>query len=763
MFEKITDTDLVGKGVIGMPDTPELDAAAMQKKFEETARDVVIPKFNKLIDALGQTDAAGQIGAQSAEGLSGNTVQAQILALLALVQERVASGDIKKIRVNSDNQLEVSYDGTNFEATGSSGHLIVSADGTEMPQRGRLKLANGTVMDDAEGNTTVLNGIPGPEGPKGDTGAQGAQGPEGKVYIPNVAANGDITWIVEEYSGKTPSARNIRGPQGVQGVQGIQGAQGETGPQGIQGKTGIQGPKGDTGSVGPAGPQGIQGPAGEQGPKGETGPAGPTGPQGIQGKDGIQGPKGDTGSVGPAGPQGVQGEIGPRGPQGPKGDSGESFTVLGIYGTISALKTAHPTGQAGDAWAIGTADQNTIYLWDVDANDWKDVGSLMGPAGPQGETGPAGPQGLTGPTGPQGETGPQGPQGPKGEQGEQGIQGPQGETGPQGIQGPKGEQGEQGVQGPQGETGPQGEQGPKGEQGIQGIQGPQGEQGVQGIQGPQGPQGPQGIPGNDGLTTKVNGVEQVDGEITLTPADIGSAAAADLTAHTGNSGIHVTAAQKTKWDGYETVHTLTHAKTGTVHALTGLNGAAGLLSCQFKATAAFAAGNTLKVDGTSYTIKLTNGEDAEDNLFVSGAIVSCIVDTSGKTVNFKAGGGLGTSKLALATATAEDVLTGKTFYAGDKELKTGTLTKGLIKVTGVISVAGGDTETITLPGKVQDVLATTSLFSQSTTYYSFFDLEGNYNTTGSSGITLTVSGNQVSFYTSSYNGDKTVRYIIFHE
>lgn len=87
------------------------------------------------------------------------------------------------------------------------------------------------------------------------------------------------------------------------------------------------------------------------------------------------------------------------------------------------------------------------------------------------------------------------------------------------------------------------------------------------------------------------------------------------------------------------VHTLTHAKTGTVHALTGLNGAAGILSCQFKATAAFAAGNTLKVDGTSYTIKLTNGEDAEDNLFVAGAIVSCIVDTSGKTVNFKAGGG----------------------------------------------------------------------------------------------------------------------------
>jgi hypothetical protein len=110
--------------------------------------------------------------------------------------------------------------------------------------------------------------------------------------------------------------------------------------------------------------------------------------------------------------------------------------------------------------------------------------------------------------------------------------------------------------------------------------------------------------------------------------------------HRESSGIHVTAAQKTKWDGYETVHTLTHAKTGTVHALTGLNGAAGILSCQFKATAGYnAALDTLTVDGVSYTIKLSNGEKAEDNLFVSGAVVPCIVDTAGKTVNFKAGGG----------------------------------------------------------------------------------------------------------------------------
>ena len=114
-----------------------------------------------------------------------------------------------------------------------------------------------------------------------------------------------------------------------------------------------------------------------------------------------------------------------------------------------------------------------------------------------------------------------------------------------------------------------------------------------------------------------------------------------LTAHTGNAGIHVTAAQKTKWDGYETVHTLTHSRSapGRFHALTGLNGATGVLSCQFKATAAFNAGDTFRVDGVTYAGKLADGETLDSNLFDSGALVSCIVDTTGKTVNFKAAGG----------------------------------------------------------------------------------------------------------------------------
>lgn len=141
---------------------------------------------------------------------------------------------------------------------------------------------------------------------------------------------------------------------------------------------------------------------------------------------------------------------------------------------------------------------------------------------------------------------------------------------------------------------------------------------------------------------------------------------------------------------------LTHSKSGTTHALTGLSGVSGTVSCVFTATAAYSAGDTITVDGTAYTIQLSNGEAAEDNLFVSGASVPVVIDTAGKKVNFKAGGGLTNAKLALATALVSDVAQGKTFYAGDKTLKTGTapITKF---ASGVISFDGyGTITTITL-------------------------------------------------------------------
>lgn len=299
----------------------------------------------------------------------------------------------KYIRLNEDKVLEVSTDGKTWQATGSSGHLIIGPDGQTLPQRSRMQFTNGTVTD--QNGVTVVTGVKGDKGEKGDkgdtgeTGATGAQGPVGPAIVPSVDINGVMSFSLQNVT-SPPQSVNVRGPQGPQGVQGEQGAQGARGPQGIQGVAGAQGPKGDQGA------QGIQGPAGPQGPAGAQGPTGAQGPAGAPGKDGT------------------------------------SLYIEDIYPTLAALRNAIPAGN--DKMYMVEADRE-CYIWSEIENDWASVGKLQGPEGPQG------PEGKQGVQGPKGDTGAQGLQG---EQGIQGIQGAQGAIGPQGPQGPAGVKGTDG-------------------------------------------------------------------------------------------------------------------------------------------------------------------------------------------------------------------------------------------------------------------------------------------------------------------------------
>ena len=63
---------------------------------------------------------------------------------------------------------------------------------------------------------------------------------------------------------------------------------------------------------------------------------------------------------------------------------------------------------------------SVLRFKDPATNEWKEITTIMGPAGPQG---PKGEVGLQGPIGPQGIQGEQGPQGPKGDQGPEGPAG----------------------------------------------------------------------------------------------------------------------------------------------------------------------------------------------------------------------------------------------------------------------------------------------------------------------------------------------------
>lgn len=153
----------------------------------------------------------------------------------------------------------------------------------------------------------------------------------------------------------------------------------------------------------------------------------------------------------------------------------------------------------------------------------------------------------------------------------------------------------------------------------------------------------------------------------------------------------------------EAVATLTHAKSGSTHALTGLGSRTGILPFMFKATAAFAAGNALTIDGKAYTAQTPDGSALTDGFWTAGACVSGILDTAGLTVNFKGGGGdegitlpalsnpagaaqilngydsinaagervVGSALAQAITSTAEDVPKGLTYYDQTGALQTG--------------------------------------------------------------------------------------------
>lgn len=51
-FDKITEEQLIGEGVVGLPDTPGLSSKDMQKQFDSICREVIIPMYNSMVDKL---------------------------------------------------------------------------------------------------------------------------------------------------------------------------------------------------------------------------------------------------------------------------------------------------------------------------------------------------------------------------------------------------------------------------------------------------------------------------------------------------------------------------------------------------------------------------------------------------------------------------------------------------------------------------------------------------------------------------------------
>lgn len=108
-----------------------------------------------------------------------------------------------------------------------------------------------------------------------------------------------------------------------------------------------------------------------------------------------------------------------------KGEKGETGSGLNIKGELDSESQLPQEGVSGDAWLIS----GNLYVYvgengNIESNPkWSNVGSIQGPAGPQGPVGPKGEQGEPGPKGEPGADGAPGIQGPKGDPGQKGEKG----------------------------------------------------------------------------------------------------------------------------------------------------------------------------------------------------------------------------------------------------------------------------------------------------------------------------------------------------
>lgn len=67
---------------------------------------------------------------------------------------------------------------------------------------------------------------------------------------------------------------------------------------------------------------------------------------------------------------------GDTGPQGPQGETGSGLQILDVYATLADLQSAHPTGQPGDAYQVGSGGSYTLYIWSSSQSAWIPAGSL---------------------------------------------------------------------------------------------------------------------------------------------------------------------------------------------------------------------------------------------------------------------------------------------------------------------------------------------------------------------------------------------------
>lgn len=142
----------------------------------------------------------------------------------------------------------------------------------------------------------------------------------------------------------------------------------------------------------------------------------------------------------------------------------------------------------------------------------------------------------------------------------------------------------------------------------------------------------------------------------------------------------------------ETICLCTHSKSGTVHTLVKKNSNDYYSTVKFVATADFTYGDTFRLGSASsptvVTPKTEDGKPLNTGAFKKGSVVIAYTGDTTETVHtlfFKGGGGV---DISGATATANDVAQGKTFFGKDGAA-TGAVPRYTKKAPKTASISSG--------------------------------------------------------------------------
>lgn len=450
---KITDSDISSKGVVAAPTVLSGSPEENKKVFDRLVREVLKGDFNALVDALAATTGAGEIGA-AVEGLTGETVQAVLIALKTMLDSKAASADMEAaLGGKSDTSVtDAHFKSVAFDA-GTGVFTFTKENGTTVTVDTALeKVAVNFAYDEdtqslvltlADGSTqrvSLAAFLTTTEFEDSNTIEWSVSGSKVRATIKSgsitdAMLSSTLKTMLQGYvSAAANSATNAAASEAASlsyqtAAQEAAAAAAESRDQAASSQTAAAGSaaaaKSDADRAASAS---AHQPRISSDGYWELWDL----TQGVYLKTTYQA-------------------------QGPAGENGDSYTVKGLYATLSALQAAHPIGSAGDAWFVGTTEDNVVYQWDVDQAKWVNVGALKGPQGtaagfgaptatvdnntgtPTVEVTASGPdtekvfsftfknlkgaKGETGSTGAQGPTGPAGANGAAGADGEDGADG----------------------------------------------------------------------------------------------------------------------------------------------------------------------------------------------------------------------------------------------------------------------------------------------------------------------------------------------------